>query len=316
MWFVLLATLFLHGSSVDEYYASAIPLRRLIEEADVIAIVEGAKSIRVIDEENDYERRLMDDEYQLKVVKILIGAAAKELTVRTSASIICPAPASFEEGKRHLVFLADSGKSYLKSYGSFYGSKQLQPEAMKVYVKAVQRKIEIEKIEKNEEQYVQTQEWLVQLCEDPITRWEGAYDLDHIDIRKWTRQDLIWKYFMECLSEEQIERLIVVLVETKKYDSAEWTLFYGLRKFDDPRLLEIALEMTLANFENQYQLTPRLQEALRRSKCYKARHMFEEHWVCGVKEEDWWLFLSSGKEEKAVVKEIVAAIREEMENGK
>jgi hypothetical protein len=77
-----------------------------------------------------------------------------------------------------LAFLTRSqrGPGYV-TVGLSYGAKNLNNREIEVYSASIRELIEIEKETDRNTLRRRLVEWLVRCAEEPITRWEGAYDL-------------------------------------------------------------------------------------------------------------------------------------------
>jgi hypothetical protein len=83
---------------------------------------------------------------------------------------------SAAEGDRFLVFLNQSeGEEGLSVGDMDFGVKQLTDDELNVYVKRIEELAYILKAGKPKDE--EMVEWLVRCAEDPVTEWEGAFDL-------------------------------------------------------------------------------------------------------------------------------------------
>ncbi|MBC7909527.1 MAG: hypothetical protein H7Y30_03440 [Pyrinomonadaceae bacterium] len=96
---------------------------------------------------------------------------------------------SATEGEQLLVFLSqnkEDGNYYVDDMS--YGIKKLSDAHLKVYVQRIEELASIMKAEKPSD--TEIVEWLVRCAEDPVTQWEGAYELamSHYAIEVQTEQ--------------------------------------------------------------------------------------------------------------------------------
>ncbi|NQU48792.1 MAG: hypothetical protein HQ519_09100 [Planctomycetes bacterium] len=308
---VLTAAVLLVGLTTTPSPIPPVPLRYLMDEADLIAVV--------VADEPEILKGLERGEwrgFQVRLaVKNLVKGCVQDhaLVVRYEGALLCPAPTEFIKGKTHLVFLD------LLEDGSYdvtelsYGVKILDKHGVDAYLNAMKRRPEIGEIESKGDHHEAMLEWLVQLAENPYTTWEGVYDLDPDTSSKRWLEDRKWEYSLKQISAEQRERLIQALWLRERTTYADSLLATALDLTEDPRLLEISLKLALMEPEPLLEHDDDimwLEVAVEKSSNAEAKKIFDENWTF-VEEWKDWDFQGEWKDEKPVIERVVKVIRKE-----
>lgn len=182
---LLLLTLFiLSGQFASAYPITPRPLRKLIVEskfivqAFVLDILEEKTSGRKKNKSN----QLFDRTYAKLLIRQLWQGNIISDTIKVfyEPGLICPAPPQFDKGAEIIAFLdpkSDSDKDY-EVHALSYGVKIMyQHEFITTYKLRIKEMQEIIKIADPKQRVQETQQWLVSCAENPITRWEGVYEL-------------------------------------------------------------------------------------------------------------------------------------------
>jgi hypothetical protein len=149
-------------------------LRMLTNESELIVSARVEK-ITLIKRKDGFNTGIA----RLNILSILKGAEeSQSVDVYYEPDMICPAPPYYKEGATVLAFLTRSqrGPGYV-TVGLSYGAKNLNNREIEVYSASIRELIEIEKETNRNTLRGRLVEWLVRCAEEPITRWEGAYDL-------------------------------------------------------------------------------------------------------------------------------------------
>jgi hypothetical protein len=158
--------------------------------------------------------------------------------------VICPAPPEFPIGRRILAFLdrADNGWDFLPHAAS-YSTKTLSDseddddDDDDVWLVRVREQLAIDRIADDPERLAAQVEWLVRCAEDPITRWEGAYELGRSGDYMAEYDDSPDAGFAAHLSPAQKTRLLEALFRPKRAVQGDTCLEVLLAETRDPRLL-------------------------------------------------------------------------------
>ena len=164
------------------YPIDPVPLRQLWALSDLVVVAEVVEE-RAATEDEPGARRA-----RLAVQQVLRGRAEAEVVVEIYG-FICPAPASYTEGRRVLAFLArpelpgdaPEGTPTPEGYwtvGLSYGSKTLGEDVLAAHVRALRELARLEAITDADVRHAGLSRWLVDLVADPLTRTEGLLDLN------------------------------------------------------------------------------------------------------------------------------------------
>jgi hypothetical protein len=218
------------------YPISPVPLRLLCERSDLIVIARVAGE-RPVTNEDGWNSTLAD----LSVLETLKGPPAEAtLSIPYSAGMICPAPPSYPVGKTLIVFLSRSDEDgTLHTLSLSYGTKQLPDETRVVFAQRIREWVEISREPDSNRRLERTTEWLVQMAEDPVTRWEAVYDFeDHMRPPEafFGRREPSVDYWSR-IDASQRARLFDLVLEPGPATYAWWQLVDLFEETSDERLL-------------------------------------------------------------------------------
>lgn len=315
MWLLLLPFLLSIGSGSLDYPIDPIPLRVLCDQAELILIVE-AGAAREIDKDeypNPGGRNPLQHKAPLRVVEVLRGEfSGAEVWVRVSTAAICPAPARFEEGKTHLVFLKRWEGGHYRATGLSYGSKVLDKAGVKAYRSAIVEYFKTLQIKSEVKQKAALLDWAYRLALDPRTRIEGALELNNSRYLPTGYSKKNWPFKMADLSSSKQGRLIDALEKTTTLGWAEEELVAGLGGSNDPRLTDLFLRLAERPRGSLLGKGGYLRQAVYRSGNKEAKRLFSESWEFhSFRDDGFWLFDGGADEIQQSVTEIAAIIRED-----
>ena len=309
MWLALLATLFLHGSSTNDYPIDPASLRILCDNADLI-IVGEALEIRELPAREDLSFR-DSHEVQLALDEILMGEIQnQEIVVPYPGFFGCPSPPHFEVGKKHLVFLEkNEDQTFAVCYLS-YGGKVLGNEGLAAYKKAIFDYQEISQIKNEKIRDAATAEWIVQLALNPHTQWEGALELneDRYLATGFTKD--LWGFGISKLNSSQVERLIQCMADKKVLEFRDAELLEALDYSDDIRLLEPTLGIAELKWRFYRRSGMWLWKAVCRSNNSIAKELYLKKWRSSEDDPIRWYHTGGKANFREDVCTIAALIRE------
>ncbi len=209
---ILCLTLFL-VSKIQAYPIDPRPLRMLVQESECVIVGYVQKIIKEKTKDDDWG----DTKALIEIKEVLQGNIKKKIIeVYFTPNMICPEPPIYVENTTIIAFL-DKRKDTYSTHALNYGLKTLKTnEDLDIYKNRI---IEIQKILKIDDEKVkfeQTVEWLVMCAENPITRWEGTYELSpQSDFMSFYKQSK-WEKFGLDLNKKQKERLKSALFDRNK----------------------------------------------------------------------------------------------------
>lgn len=206
---LLILILLLAASEASALYPiNPRPLRKLVLESEIIITGYVKDIVKIERKKNSYESVAA----VIRVDDVLQGNVREtEITVPYPAGFICPAPPHYVKDTHVVVFL-DSEKGGYRTHALSYGVKTLEPAGVEIYKARIVELQKILKITDADEQFIQTTEWLVACAENPVTRYEGVYELSpDSDFMSYYDQEKAGSYaFM--LTSEQKNRLKAALM--------------------------------------------------------------------------------------------------------
>jgi len=171
------------GARAVAYPIEPVPLRELVEKADVIvtARVGSKQRVELLESSLFASAELV----VLKIDDALKGdPGSTMIQLVVDSATLCPSPARYEAGKRVLAFLqrepagaSEWAPDGLATCARSYGAKNLDDAGLEVYVARVKEQLAIQKMAEGAERRATQLEWLVRCAEEPASCWEGAYDL-------------------------------------------------------------------------------------------------------------------------------------------
>jgi hypothetical protein len=240
---VVLAGVVLAASASAPYPIPPVPLRELIEEADLIAIATVREVRHVGDEESmDFDELWYSDLAKLEIKAVLAGDLVEEVDVYYCCSLACPAPPRYVPGETSLVFLYENeDRPGWGTCSLSYGQKKVTGSGMRdAYVARIREMQAIAKVKDPEERHKETLDWLVECAVHPATRWEGTYELvGHEHTVGFVDRYRPPNELARHLTAEHQERLLRAFHETGSYDDSGSLLLVALvAPWGDPKVIE------------------------------------------------------------------------------
>lgn len=175
---ILIFCLIAANSYASPYPISPRPLRKLVMESSVIIT---GDVVKIYTKESKKKKKNISYEsyhYAKIVIRECLQGKVKDDTIEVpfNPNMACPAPPRYYEKTTVLAFL-DVEKGNYSTHALSYGAKTMDNDGINIYK---QRILEIQNIQRiNDESLkkVQTIEWLVKCAENPITRYEGIFEL-------------------------------------------------------------------------------------------------------------------------------------------
>jgi hypothetical protein len=255
----------------------ALPLRRLYDESQLIAVAQAGQSEDV--EAAKYGSLVKTELFISQSIKGENKAMVYvyHWVYENKQTVLLP-------GENLLVFLQrqmpDRGKPALGGYApidSHYSLKKLSEAALKVYVSRLEELDEI--LQADEPDRKAIVEWLVRLAEDPVTQWEGstelAWSLDDIEveepqeeaseeltqeepsgeaktveIRIPSRKKSRARGFASLLTDEQKKRLTSALLDIESLAGDESDLIKLVSKWDSAKVVPFLIAQLRKHEDN------------------------------------------------------------------
>lgn len=225
--------------SLSAYPISPRPLRKLIIEAKYIAY---ATVVRIEETKvNDYWN---DTKAILAIKEVLQGRIRSDtIEVFFTPFMICPAPAQYREGTSVLAFLRKAKKSDgYTTHALSYGAKTLDDSEYEIYKQRIIEMRHILRMDNNEIQTPRTIDWLLKCAINPVTRWEGVYELspksDFMSYYDQDKQTFVLKYRLNGTQKALLREVFFEIDELQYYDLA---LIDLIVEETDPELLEFLI---------------------------------------------------------------------------
>ncbi|MXN91328.1 hypothetical protein GR160_08810 [Flavobacterium sp. Sd200] len=161
------------------YPISPRPLRKLVIESDAIIV---GNVIKVYKKETPKKRKKNISYTNYSYARIVISEVLQgnvyndTIEIPFTPNMVCPAPARYYEKTTVLVFLDVTQKGYT-THALSYGAKTLDSVGIKIYKSRILEMQDILKISNSTSQKNETVEWLVKCSENPVTCWEGVFEL-------------------------------------------------------------------------------------------------------------------------------------------
>jgi hypothetical protein len=162
----------IYSGTVFSFPIEPASLRKLVMTSEYIVI--GYVRTFSDDENNFYSH----DKALIEIREVLQGKLEEKfVTLKMDIDLICPAPARYFDSTYTIAFLKRNSKGELYTNCLSYGSKTLSLPEIEIYKSRIKELQNILLISDSMECEKQTIEWLVKCAEDPVTRWEGLYEL-------------------------------------------------------------------------------------------------------------------------------------------
>lgn len=278
----LTMVLFAIASSISAYPISPRPLRKLCMESQfiVIAKVEGLGSVK--------DEGYSEGKARLRILEVLKGNISKPvIEVLYSPNMICPAPPEYPKGSTVVAFLDHSrGEKFYTTHGLSYGAKVVDESGLKVYSERISEMLAIIKQGNSPEKEKRIVEWLVRCAEEPVTRWEGAYELSPGgDFMSFYEREQP-RDFATLLTKEQRSRLSAALFRSDTISRDEICLISLLQDDEGERLVPFILRYLKKVVDDPPYYTEELmgfisvrmdnEEAIRLTKEYSETDIFDK----------------------------------------
>lgn len=168
------ATLLVLPSFATAFPIPPQPLRQLCADSQLIVVAKVEQVVSFTDKDGYTLSKAL-----LHISAMLKGDEHNEFAqVLFNPSMVCPAPPRYPEGSSVIAFLyREEGEYLFRTAGLSYGTKVLPENEAQIYIKRIREVLEIQKSDDSPAKEEQTVEWLVRCAEEPVTRWEGAYEL-------------------------------------------------------------------------------------------------------------------------------------------
>lgn len=246
------------------------PLRKLYVEADLVVVAKAGKT-KDLDRNGDHR---YSASVMLSVEKTVKGhPKATGVIVFFAKDMICPASDRYPEDKTVLAFLSwDKKVNAYRARGLSYGSKELSPEGLAVYLARLEELSKMPEKEQKDPNSAETVEWLVRCMEHSATRWEGAYEFDVLDYGIHRRgESLPVPVPTSKLTAEHRKRLIGALLKRSEVSEDDLTLTSVLSDVADPRIDKllakgIRISLDAGNIQRSQMIAEALAARLRSDK--------------------------------------------------
>lgn len=172
MKFYILIILIFCSDTYFPWPIEPVPLRKLVMNSEFI-IIGYVRTFSDHEQHNYFHNKAA-----IEIIEVLQGTLnSKEIILKLDPDFICPATATYYDSSYTLAFLNTdkSGEFYTNSLS--YGSKTLSLAEIEIYKSRIielQNILTIQDSVKQEEQIIK---WLIKCAENPVTRWEGTYEL-------------------------------------------------------------------------------------------------------------------------------------------
>lgn len=202
------------------------PLRKLVAESQYI-IVGYVKEIAQ-DTIRDNAEVWTNTKAIIEIKEVLQGNIKKKIIeVPFFPELICPQPENYQVNTLVLAFL-DKKQGTYSTHALSYGEKSFKLDdlqSIQVYKDRIKEIQLIQKIGDEHKKFELTVDWLVKCAENPVTRWEGIYELsptsDFMSYYKTSKSE----NFGLDLDKSQKERLKKALFERDKKANARYVDF-------------------------------------------------------------------------------------------
>lgn len=231
-----------------------VPLRRLIEESDLIALttVEPFPP-RPEKERSPFAGLRGTSPALLRPLAVIKGnAPSPVIDVHFSPNMVCPSPPEFHVGSNVLAFLKrnthdapfrdfhPAGRIAItngfRTIALSYGAKEVSEDEARAYSQAIAEYLHIVVEPTRESKLRKTTEWLVKCTENPHTRWDGAFELVE---RKSRWGETQTNEFIQYITASQRERLSNVLFQTEFISGDEWPLIRMFQETAKPQVITL-----------------------------------------------------------------------------
>ncbi|WP_158961397.1 hypothetical protein [Myroides fluvii] len=161
-----------------------------------------------------------------------------EICIAHYRGMMCPEPFDFTEGQEVLLFLNKDGKeNFYWTYAWSYGARELKAEEYLLYKKKL---VDLQTILDNSDKAIQEQQyvdWMVECIKEPLTRWDGTFDLLNEKLEDTPERKLVANPYP--LSSEQNKELRPLVFSKKELDDIDIRLLNHLRGKEDKEILDL-----------------------------------------------------------------------------
>lgn len=242
LFFILV--LFLWGSS-DSLWAYPIYPRTLSDvykEADYVVY---GKVVGFIDDSPPASKDgvppppSMHDGFAVIVIHEELKGEITEtqICIADQRSFMCPEPFHFEEGQEVLLFLnKDRKANFYWTFAMSYGGKEVTAEEYSLYKKKLldlQTILDQSNQEIQEQQYI---DWVVNCIKEPLTRWDGVFDLLNEKEENTFERNLVANPY--SISREQNRELRQLIFNKAVLDYLDVRLLDYLKEENDVEILD------------------------------------------------------------------------------
>lgn len=248
----IICCLLVYGiADAHPYPITPRPLRKLVMESQAIII---GDVIQVYRKDPDKKKKnVYSSEYTVAriVVKETLQGKVKNDTIEVpfEPNMICPAPAMYYEKTTVLAFL-DVEKGKYSTHALSYGAKTLDSIGLKTYRMRIKEIRDILAMTDKPAQRNATIEWLVTCAEDPVTRWEGVFELSPASDFMSFYSANTDRFPKTDLTSAQKTRLKNALLSSVRFDYTDFGLL-DLVYDDNPKEIDALLLDKLKKLEKE-----------------------------------------------------------------
>ena len=241
LFFILV--FFLWGSSVSLWAYPVYPrtLSDVYKEADHVVY---GKVVGFIPQKEDADvtkpPKMYDTMVHFLVQEEIKGELKEtEICIAHFEGMMCPEPFDFKEGQEVLLFLnKDWRESFYWTYAMSYGGREVTTDEYSLYKKKLldlQAILDQSNQEIQEQQYI---DWIVNCIKEPLTRWDGIFDL--LNEKEGENKELVDNPYV--LTQKQKEVLCQDLYQQQELRVMDFKLIPHIRGTQDSVLLQFVLD--------------------------------------------------------------------------
>lgn len=208
----------------------------LCRESELIVVAEVIRSTPLHEKSASEEGNAV-----LKINSIVKGEADSEIiSCYYWTGMICPYPPNYSVGSTVLAFLniRNNNNGYY-TLGDHHGAKTLSYEGQDIFLTRTIEALDIlGTTDRRESKII---EWLVRCAEDPVTRWDGVYEL-YRNIGISNQFPGSYVNYSKELTSDQIARLYKIVLQTDYFASPEAWIINVIRDSVDERLASLLIK--------------------------------------------------------------------------
>ena len=215
------------------------PLRQLCADSELIVVAKVEQVVSVTDKDGYSHSKAL-----LRISTMLKGDERNEFAeVLFSPNMICPAPPTYPEGGTVIAFLyRKEGDQFYRTAGLSYGTKVVPEKEAQIYIERIREILKILKSDESPAKEEQIIEWLVRCAEEPVTRWEGAYELFSSNNMTPAQESNHSYGFAAKLTQQQKSRLSDALFRSTTISGDDLYLINFLKDKEGERLIPFILK--------------------------------------------------------------------------